>query len=105
MSTENKSLLEKRTYGSVKDRLEKDLEKCPFCGASMRFHEERADFAGHNARKLYVQCSQCRFTARFPTGFLKDESVENYREKNEKVYIKTSNFWNRLKRRSQVECI
>ena len=105
MSTENKSLLEKRIYGSVKDRLEKDLEKCPFCGASMRFYEEQTDCAGHNTRKLYVQCSQCRFTARFPTGFLKGESVENYREKNEKIYIKTSNFWNRLKRRSRVECV
>lgn len=105
MSTENKSLLAKRTYGSVKNRLEKNLEKCPFCGASMRFHEEQAGDEEHNVRKLYIRCSQCKFMARFPTGFLKDETVENYQKKNEKIYIKTSNFWNRLKRRAQVECL
>lgn len=89
-----------------KKELEDNLAPCPICGSKVKFTVEQV---GNNCRsdieKVIVKCSnndcglECSFSS---VGYLRDLSFSsNTLSKNNAVYRKTADMWNKLKENSK----
>lgn len=103
-SKQDKSILAKRKYGMTKrEKQEESLAECPFCHGKVKFTEEHAGSEYRNdVRKLNVKCTKCGFEGHFPVGYLRDLSfTSDQKSLNERIYTRTTNLWNRLKKINQ----